>query len=170
MAAPFPGEKPITPHDLIELAESGVFGGLDDALDDANTNLTRRDFDFTESCRASGHPGIVIARPKSGQGDHWACTEDDQEWLQRPGFDPSTQGLDTSTCPQPQAAPPPAPVQGAPPPFAASPARVGMRVRMTGDPRDEVPDVGNLGKGDGREFERKLDALFADIPDADKGS
>jgi len=163
MAASFPGEKPCTPHDLIELAENGVFSGLDDALDDAGTNLTRRDFDFSESCRASGHSGIVIARPKSGQGDHWACEEDDQEWFQRPGFDPATQGLDTSACPQP-AAPPPqaAPVPGAPPPFAAGPARVGMRIRMTGDPRDEVPDVGNLGKGDGKEFERKLDAMFAD--------
>ena len=157
---PFPSEKPVTPHDLIELAENGIFGTLDEALDEANLNLTRRDFDFTESGRASGNHGVVIARPRSGQGDHFACMEDG-EWHQRAGWDPATSELDTSSCPQPQAQLPPAPPGGGMTVSGGAIPHSGYNsIRMTGNPIDTPPDVGNLGKGDGKEFERRLDALL----------
>lgn len=157
---PFPSEKPVTPHDLIELAENGIFGRLDETLDEANLNLTRRDFDYTESGRATGHSGVVIARPRSGQGDHFACMEDEMEWHQRAGWDPATNELDTSSCPQPQAQLPPAPPGGGMTVVGPIHHPGYNSIRMTGSPLDVPPDVGNLGKGDGKEFERRLDALL----------
>ena len=161
MATPFPNEKPVTPHDLIELAEGGLFTSLDEAIDGAGIQLTRRDFDFTESGRASGHSGAVIARPRSGQGDHFACMEDDGDWVQNAGWDPANQAIDAGSAPQPALPPPPAgggmTVSGG---ASHSPHAGYNPIRMTGSPLDVPPDVGNLGKGDGKEFQRRLDAML----------
>ncbi|OPZ37806.1 MAG: hypothetical protein BWY99_01810 [Synergistetes bacterium ADurb.BinA166] len=151
----FPNEKPIPPHDLIAIAEEGRFQALDEALDEAGLNLTRRDFDFTESGRSSGNTGVIVARPRTGQGDHWALDErtpGEEEWHQRPGWDPSTNKMDLSSCPVPPPLaanlppPPPLPGQAVQPVF--SPFGAGRPIRMTGNQADVIPDVGSLGKGD----------------------
>jgi hypothetical protein len=157
----FPNEKPILPHDLIALAEEGRFTSLDEALDEAGLSLTRRDFDYSESGRGSGHTGVVIARPKCGTGDHWALDENDHnggEWFQNPGWDASKNALDHSTCPAPPQAPPPAPGQnplpgGNPAGNLFSPAPFN-RMRMTGREEDKVsPEAATIGLGDSKKIE-----------------
>ncbi len=102
MATPFPNERPIDTHDVIDMTENGVFSSFEDALQGTSTgaNQSKKDYDF----RQAANGNIVLAKPKKS-GNLWAIDLNNDDWVEGAQYDPKTGGIDDSQSPQNQPVP-----------------------------------------------------------------